>query len=235
MNEKDTTTIQERVRAGSRLRRQDRRDALRESILRHAGDLFVDGGYESFSMRKVAERIGYSATTIYHHFRSKDDLFAALLGEAACWFHASLDQARKEATDPADAIACMGWAYVRFALDYPMHYRLLFLQRPDYLSEREDMRFLSVHDPSKLVEAVQAYQAAGGFPDRDPRAVAHALWAMTHGLAQLGLTVLKGRPQDLRAAYEACRDMVGSMAARPVQPDRTPLPDPGKPSPRRRR
>jgi AcrR family transcriptional regulator len=46
-----------------------------------AGALFLEQGYERFSLRKVAERIGYSPTTIYLYFRDKDDLLFTVVDE----------------------------------------------------------------------------------------------------------------------------------------------------------
>ncbi len=62
--------------------RQDReRQAVTASILTAARDLFVAEGYQSVSIRKIAERIEYSPAAIYSYFASKDDIFLALAEE----------------------------------------------------------------------------------------------------------------------------------------------------------
>ncbi len=62
--------------------RQDReRQAVRQSILDAARDLFVSDGYRNVSIRKIAERIEYSPAAIYSYFPSKDDIFFALAEE----------------------------------------------------------------------------------------------------------------------------------------------------------
>jgi AcrR family transcriptional regulator len=38
-------------------------------------ELYINEGYEKFTMRRLAEKIGYSPTTLYIYFRGKDDLF----------------------------------------------------------------------------------------------------------------------------------------------------------------
>ena len=50
-------------------------DDLRRSILVTSRELLVREGYSSLSMRKIARSIGYSATSIYLHFKSKDQLY----------------------------------------------------------------------------------------------------------------------------------------------------------------
>lgn len=64
----------ERTRQASRHRREQEKEELQQLILKAAGELFLEQGYDRFSLRQVAERIGYSATTIYLYFEDKDDL-----------------------------------------------------------------------------------------------------------------------------------------------------------------
>jgi len=62
--------------------RQDReRQAVTASILTAARDLFIAEGYQSVSIRKIAERIEYSPAAIYSYFASKDDIFLTLAEE----------------------------------------------------------------------------------------------------------------------------------------------------------
>ena len=62
--------------------RQDReRQAVTASILNAARDLFVAEGYQSVSIRRIAERIEYSPAAIYSYYAGKDDIFLALAAE----------------------------------------------------------------------------------------------------------------------------------------------------------
>ena len=54
----------------------------RERILRAAYRLFIASGYQSVSMQQIADASGIQKATLYHHFRSKDELFAAIVGMA---------------------------------------------------------------------------------------------------------------------------------------------------------
>ena len=183
------------VQNASRSRRDRDRKELRESILREAGALFVELGYDGFSMRKVAARIGYSVTTIYHHFKDKDALLMALLGEAFCSFGQSLDAAGARESDPVERVVATGKAYVRFARENPVFFHLMFLRRPDYLVRREQEALKDAHDGySALLRDAEGLQAAGFYRGHAPEAVASALWASVHGLAMLSLTVFKEDP-----------------------------------------
>lgn len=183
------------VQNASRSRRDRDRKELRESILREAGALFVELGYDGFSMRKVAARIGYSVTTIYHHFKDKDALLMALLGEAFCSFGQSLDAAGAGETGPVARVVATGRAYVQFARENPVFFHLMFLRRPDYLIRREQEALRDAHDGySSLLRDAERLQEAGYYRGHSPESVAAAFWASVHGLAMLSLTVFKDDP-----------------------------------------
>ena len=60
---------------GIKERREREKDNLRQAILDAAGELFVNEGFENVSIRKIAHKIEYSATTIYIYFKDKKDIF----------------------------------------------------------------------------------------------------------------------------------------------------------------
>jgi AcrR family transcriptional regulator len=54
-------------------------EAVREDILEHALDMIVRGGFNRFSMRKLAARLGIAAKTIYNYYRNQDELYLCIL------------------------------------------------------------------------------------------------------------------------------------------------------------
>ena len=62
-------------------RRAREKKELRQEILDAARDLFLREGYENVSMRKIAEKIEYSPTTIYLYFQDKADLLDCICEE----------------------------------------------------------------------------------------------------------------------------------------------------------
>ena len=60
-------------------RREQQRSDARRAILAAAESILVEDGYEQFSMRRLAERCGYTAPTIYHYFGDKLGLLDAVL------------------------------------------------------------------------------------------------------------------------------------------------------------
>jgi AcrR family transcriptional regulator len=49
-------------------------ELIRDMILDTALQLIIDGGFSSLSMRRIASRLGITATTIYNYVSCKDEL-----------------------------------------------------------------------------------------------------------------------------------------------------------------
>jgi AcrR family transcriptional regulator len=111
---------------GSNERRERARMEVRARILDAARELFATEGADNVTMRRIADRIEYTPTTIYQHFKDKNALLETLMAEDFLSF------SKRFATvlampDPIERIDAMSRAYFRFAMDYPNHYRLLFM------------------------------------------------------------------------------------------------------------
>jgi AcrR family transcriptional regulator len=183
-------SITDRVSTASARRRQGQRGQVRKAILDAAGAVFLEVGLEALSMRKVAERAGYTATTIYRYFADKDDLLFSVVAEGLAAFTAALREGRDTGDDPLARIEGMGLSYVRFGLDHPALYRLLFIQRPDFLGRsRGDIQTLRVESFTLLRETVVSAMSAGAVTAADAAAVSMSLWAVVHGVASLAITM----------------------------------------------
>ena len=114
---KDDSTRGQRLQKLSRERRASEREDLQRTILDAAASVFLEHGYEGFSMRRVAEQIGYSATTLYRYYDSKDHLLYAIVQEGFRRFGAQLKQAAAKKSKPVDQLKAVCAAYVKFGLD----------------------------------------------------------------------------------------------------------------------
>jgi AcrR family transcriptional regulator len=190
MNEAPVTPVGQtrgdRMREASRERRSLQKQELRSSILVAAAELFLEHGYEHFSMRQVAERIGYSATTIYLYFENKDDLLFEVVSDGWQRFSDDFLAAAAAADDPLERLHALGRVYVSFGLDNPAVYGLMFVQRSDFLMHE------NLHRSGKpadlfvvLCDAVQAAVGAGIFPPGDVVGYSDAIWASVHGIVTL--------------------------------------------------
>src|SRR5215472_4189832 len=111
----------------SKARREREKAALRLEILRAARDLFVHEGYENVSMRRIAEKIDYSPTTVYLHFVDKADLLFHICEETFAKLAAKGERLLAERTDPLTKLKQLGRSYIEFGLQHPDHYKLTFM------------------------------------------------------------------------------------------------------------
>ncbi|MEN8161895.1 MAG: TetR/AcrR family transcriptional regulator [Myxococcota bacterium] len=109
-------------------RRTEQRAQVRRAILDATEALLVEEGEGRFSIRRLVERCGYTAPTIYHHFGDKTGLTDALLDERFERLARQLKRVRR-GDDPVGYLRAMGLALVRFSLRNPTHHRLLFAPR----------------------------------------------------------------------------------------------------------
>ena len=118
---------------------------------------------------------------VYNHFDDKADLMVAAVDH--CWdeFQQALAEAYLAAATPFDQLRDAGGAYVRFALEHPGKYRVLFSDPAD-LPERPEPVGLSAFD--QLVEVVAAILTALG-DGRDPVFVAVQVHTWIHGIVTL--------------------------------------------------
>jgi AcrR family transcriptional regulator len=214
----------------SATRRKQHQDELRQKILDAARELFVAEGVEAVSMRKIADKIGYSATTLYNHFDDKDDLLRALCDAD---FGALQEAFLKigEIADPIERLRRIGHAYINFALRFPSHFRFMFMTPRVHRDDDECSREIDRGDPDQdayafvrktVVEAL----AAGAFRDEfdDPDLIAQVAWSSVHGVASLYLILGQGSKVEWRPAEEVARiaaDVMIRGLVRPRSPDLT--------------
>ena len=150
---------------------------LRSALLDAATEMLEAG--ESFSMRAVARRAEVSQTAPYRHFADRDALESALAvrGFDELRHRLSLDSSPAGSEDELLDFAV---AYVRFALDRPAVFRLMFGRECD---DRDDERVRAAGE----LRALLAGSLRERFPAADHDALATALWSLTHGLAFLHL------------------------------------------------
>jgi len=163
-------------------RRRVRRAAARRAILDATESLLLEAGYEGFSMRRLVERCGYTAPTIYHHFRDKEGLIDALLEERFAVLVRRLRRVRSNG-DPEGYLRAVGRALVRFGLRNPTHYQLLSIQRARDSAPPPSLEEAREHLEQVWMELWEAGRLRAG----DVASAAQSFWALTHGLISVHL------------------------------------------------
>lgn len=176
---------------GSRERRQRHRDELRRRVLEVAEELFATDGYANVSMRRIADRIEYSPTTIYRLFENKDAIMEQLIADGYSGVHRRYQEilARRR-DDPLALLAEVIRGYVEFALANPRHYELWFAtSRIEVVDGSLQMQ----HGRARYrvyavwLELIAECSRRGVLADRDSLELFQLIWAAVHGLIALRL------------------------------------------------
>jgi AcrR family transcriptional regulator len=192
--------------------RHDReKQAVRESILTAARDLFVAEGYAQVSIRKIAERIEYSPAAIYSYFPSKDDIFFALATEGFRRLDDTI-RAAEGAADPMTDLRDSWWAFYQFSKDQREFFHLMFVDRSvPAITEQWQGFDLLQQMMTRVAGRIQRSIDAGRFPaSLDPQVALHVLWAALTGPAVLGCTCRLAPGEDCDAL---ARDVLDTTLA----------------------
>ncbi|MEI2689989.1 MAG: TetR/AcrR family transcriptional regulator [Anaerolineae bacterium] len=175
-------------------------EEIRQSILDQALDLIVEEGFEGFSMRKLAKRLGVTAVTIYSYYLNKDDLYLAIITRGFAQLYERCLSAYDLIQDPLGRLRAMLQAYVDFGVGETNVYNLMFTwsvpKYEDYvgteLEKTANQELTTALKVSTLfmqaaAHVVNACEAEAG-SDETPtiavdtlRAYVIALWCTLHG------------------------------------------------------
>jgi AcrR family transcriptional regulator len=174
---------------GVQERRAREKEELRQEILEAARELFIQEGYDNVSMRKIAERIEYSPTTIYLYFQDKADLFDCIVEEALL----KLDEKLLALAIPSDPLADLKVglrAYIEFWVQHPQPFRLAYMTDLRSIDANRQWRFQPVAQKlfGRLRTSLEACRSAGVLEFDDIEAQSQAVWAPIYGLACLLIT-----------------------------------------------
>lgn len=201
---------------GTAQRREREKQELRGRILDAARELFIEQGFEAVTMRKIAERIEYSPTAIYFHFRDKQALLRELCDAD---FGALAGEFRNIAAvaDPVERLREIGRAYVGFALACPNHYRLMFMTpKPAGMSAADSRiaRGNPEEDAYAFLRATVAEAIGAGRlrPDlHDADLVSQMVWAGTHGVVSLQIAKKEDDWVEWRDAKTTAHELIEVM------------------------
>lgn len=168
-------------------RRARDREEVRRALLDAARELLEGEGYAAVTMRRVAERAEYGLGTVYSYFSDKDDLLYAI---ARADFARTTEQMRaiRDTETGVAAVRGMLLTYVRFGLDQPRTYQVMFMLRPR-LATRNVEDTTDEHAYTMFRNCVARCIENGEFRAADPDALAQLLWASVHGLVSLRVTL----------------------------------------------
>jgi AcrR family transcriptional regulator len=198
--------VSTRTQTRRRPNREQKRQANRERILAAARSVFGNRGYQAATIEEIAEESGLSNGAIYYNFKSKEELFLALLDER---MEERLEHIRRTLSSQGEADGIRG-ALLEEARDATRtlkasrEWRLLLLEFVAHAAR--DPRFgkrLKEHNRrlhAALVEILEHHQAAtGGAPAMPAEQLATAVTALLNGMAIEELSNRGAVPDELLA------------------------------------
>jgi AcrR family transcriptional regulator len=111
-------------------RRARHKEQIRREILVAAGELFAQEGYESVSMRRIAQKVEYSPGAIYLYFQDKADLLNQLCEDTFAQLIDHIESRSQAAPDPLSGLLGGTQAYIEFGLSHPAQYIVTFISPP---------------------------------------------------------------------------------------------------------
>jgi AcrR family transcriptional regulator len=164
----------------------------RELLLRAAEQIFVRDGYEQAELGEIAALAGRTKGAIYGHFKSKEDIFLALVESHAQRNRAAMQKLLEDSSSIAGNVAAFRKFFVESVRDETwglllLEFRLYTIRHPD---ARERLR--AAYETIIPKNEESAYAALLGAAGKDKKAVSRAA-AVHGGFAMLSALQLEAR------------------------------------------
>lgn len=163
---------------------------LRNALVSEALRLLEREGHSDFTLRDLARRVGVSAAALYAHFADKSALLAAIATAGFRELSGVLAVTTGTDSDLLNQFLHMGWAYVRFGVERPALYKLMFASEdlPTKCDEYPELEAAAEAAFGLLTGMLEHLQRRGLVRAGDPEADGLSVWAHVHGLTSLIIT-----------------------------------------------
>ncbi len=168
-------------------RKEKQKLEIRKLILDASIKLFVEEGFENVTIRKIADMIEYSPTTVYLYFKDKDEIFEGLhdMGfQKMQEFNRDLESIH----NPLVRLHKMGENYLQFGMENPEYYNLMFILGEPMKKFTEGCDWKPGDAAlARLQATVTECMEKGYLAKGDPHLVSLAVWSFVHGLVTLAV------------------------------------------------
>jgi AcrR family transcriptional regulator len=165
-------------------RRQKEKEKVRTAILITAWQMVKEEGWQSLSIRKIADAIEYSVPVIYDHFESKEAILVEFGKEGFRLLTKKIQQAREKFTDPVDQLKAMADAYWNFALKNKEYYQLMYgvgmacCEGKKCVDDKDGFDYF-------VMESIREALSKGKEPGANVCLKYHTFWSILHGLVSI--------------------------------------------------
>ncbi len=196
-------------------------EEIRGRIIEEAMKLILEAGFDNLSLRKLARRVGMSATNIYYYYSSKDEIYLSIQIKGFGLLQQHLE-AVPVAEDPYDTLRRMLMAYLEFGFNNPDYYQIMLnSDTPRYLEykgvnqavepiafDAKQMAVKAIAVPLKIIRPLS------GNREDDAYFRAYQMWITLHGIVTLNnrnilLELDEIAPQEL--IERMCQDLMRTL------------------------
>jgi len=167
-------------------RKEKQKLEIRKRILEASMKLFVEEGFSNVSIRRIADIIEYSPTTIYLYFKDKDEIFYNL-HEMGFLKMQEMNRNLDDIHNPLLRLHKMGENYIQFGMESPEFYDLMFIQ-PEPMEKLTEMGCNWENGEAALTrlrDTLVECMEKGYIAKTDPTVLSLSIWSMVHGLVSL--------------------------------------------------
>lgn len=157
-------------------RQRQKSEEIRQTIIDTAVQIALEQGFESISIRKITNRLGYSAGSVYYYFKDKDEIIEAIHKEADMHITNMINDVFDITKGVEYNLRSVFYKIMDFALLESEKYNLIIFDK--YLKRRESID----HWVGMLEQSIQASISLGELRELDCRLTAYNIWSSFWGL-----------------------------------------------------
>jgi len=168
-------------------RKARQKEEVRAAILSAAWQMVKNDGWQSLSIRKIADAIEYSVPVIYDHFENKEAILFQFAKDGFGLLSKKLRAALEKHTEPDAQIRAMADAYWNFAFRHREYYQLMFgigmatCESEKCMPEKTEFRTLIMEPILAILSKNKKASTTNGCLKY------HTLWSVMHGLVSIKL------------------------------------------------
>lgn len=171
------------------------KEEFRASILEAAWLQVLTDGWQSLSIRKIADAIEYSIPVIYNHFENKEAILLEFTKEGFQKLAEALQNVKNQHSEPAVQLEAIAHAYWDFAFEHQEYYQLMFglgipaCEKVNQISEMKNMTIV-------MISTIQETIKASPNPEADFFLKYHTYLSILHGLVSIQMIRKDGKPSE---------------------------------------
>lgn len=191
------------------------KEEFRASILEAAWLQVLSDGWQSLSIRKIADAIEYSIPVIYNHFENKEAILLEFTKEGFQKLADKLQEVKDALTSPDEQLEAIAHAYWDFAFENKEYYQLMFglgipaCDRVNQIIEMKNMTSIMI---LTIKEALQLKNDN----ETDFFLKYHTYFSILHGLVSIHMiqTQAKPNPHDKMILQDAVSGFIRSLGTK---------------------